>query len=138
MRKLLTVLSAFLLAACGGGGGDAADPVGLSVNTAGQTYKECVLSVDGQISRHVIVGGKSPYSVQSLSRDLIVGTLSGNVFTPSVNGQFGSRDPLTVSNSGSSIWIVTDNMPCDSESIVEVRDLSKVVVNITINTEAAE
>lgn len=138
MRKLLTVLSVFLLAACGGGGGDAADPVALSVNTAGQTYKECVLSVDGQISRHVIVGGKSPYSVQSLSRDLIVGTFNGTVFTPSVNGQFGSRDPLTVSNSGSSIWIVTDNMPCDSESIVEVRDLSRVVVNITVNTEAAE
>lgn len=138
MRKILSLVVVCLLAACGGGGGDAADPVTLSVNTSGTTWKNCVGSVNGAISKHVIVGGKSPYSIRSLSSNLVIGTMSGDVFTASTNGQFGTGDPLVMSDSGSSIWVVTDNMPCDSEGIVEVRDLSKVVANIAITTEAAE
>lgn len=136
MCKIFTLIAVFLLAACGGGGGDAEDPVNLSVNIAGKTWTECVGSVDGAPSRHVIVGGASPYAVRSLSPDLIVGTFVGSAFTPAANGQFDSQDPMIVSDSGDSIWIVTNNMPCDSESVVEVRDLGKVLVNITINTES--
>lgn len=138
MRKIFTLIAVCLLAACGGGGGDAADPVVLSVNVAGKTWTECVGSVDGAPSRHVIVGGHSPYTARSLSPDLIVGTMSGSIFTPATNGQFGSQDPMILSDSGASIWIVTNNMPCDSQGIVEVRDLFKTLVNITISTAAAE
>ncbi len=70
--------------------------------------------------------------------NLIVGTMNNTVFTPSTSGQFGMASPLLISNSGSSVWILTDQMPCDSEGVVQVMDAHKAVASITINTEAAE
>jgi hypothetical protein len=137
MYRFSALLIAGVLTGCGGGG-DAADQAAMSITPTGQTWINCVGSIDGAVSRHVIVGGQAPFAIRSTSASLVVGTVAGGVFTPSATGQFGTDAPLIVSGSEPSVWVVTDRMACDSEGIVQVLDLHKAQVNITINTEAAE
>jgi hypothetical protein len=142
MKLVRTIFVSFplsaVLAACGGGGGDAGDIGSFSVLPSSFTWvaPSCPAGVIDAVSIHTINGGKSPFRVRSQTTGIEVGLVSPtNNFVQPDPSNFNGGDLVLTGKDPQ--FAVRSTLSCADKPNVLVLDDFSQVVEVSVTVEVA-